>query len=132
MGIRVNYLWDEDNRKVTCTIKDLKSNKTYEGVARCHPEDNCNKLMGEFISKQRATINILRDIRDNEIKPQLAGFNQLFYSMNYSKYFNPSSYEARMLFRKIEQAKSDLNYVNAEIDSLKEEINYYLKEEVQF
>lgn len=58
--------------------------------------------------------------------------NQLYYSMNRSKYFNPKSYENKMLQRQIRQKQDDISYVNDSIKNAKDELNYIIKEKDKF
>lgn len=83
---------------------------------------------GEHIAYLRALIESLKYRRENELKPQLAVLNQLYYSMNRSKYFNPKSYETKMLFRRINAIKEDLKQTNLLITKYKLELQDFIEQ----
>ena len=101
----------------------------FSGIARCHPDDKDmqSKLTGKTIAEFRATIKYLKFIKDFEITPQLKSLNQLYYSMNHSKYFDPKSYEAKMLYRQIKILKEDLEAIQEEIQYQKDNLKAYLE-----
>ena len=80
---------------------------------------------------KRAYIKVLQAYK-KELKAELKTLNQLYYSMNRSKYFNPKSYENKMLQRQIRQRQEDISYVNDSIKNAKEELNYIIKEKDKF
>ena len=71
----------------------------FTGVAYCHPDDLdfASERTGLFIAESRAIIKVLIFQRDHEIKPALATLNHLYSNMRTSKYYNPKSYEAKMI-----------------------------------
>ena len=95
------YTWDEEQGIASCTLH--YNNQEFIGMAICHPDDRDmqSKLTGQNIAEFRALIQAWRYKRDCELRPQLKALNQLYYSMNRSKYFDPTSYEAKMLYRQI-------------------------------
>lgn len=126
MSNKIEYSWD--NGFATCIIK--YKNISFYGRAFCHPQDDdmCSDLTGCYIAEQRATIKVLRHIRDNELKPQLQSLKQLYYAMNRSKKFNPKSYEAKSLFSHINNLKADIEAIEEEIKVTKRELKQYLDE----
>ena len=52
--------------------------------------------------------------------------------MNRSKYFNPKSYENKMLQRKIRQKREDIEYTNNAIKEAKNKLNYIINEKDKF
>ena len=76
-----------------------------------------SEKVGCEIAYCRAAIESLKYERDYIIKPSLKALKQLYYSMNRSKYFNPKSYETKMLRRQIECWEFDLLTVNEMIDT---------------
>jgi hypothetical protein len=126
MNKQPQYFWSEDTGTAFATI--FYKNYTFTGEACCHPDDKdmMSKLTGQTIAEYRATIKYLRFIRDCELQPQLKALKQLYYSMKHSKYFNPKSYEAKMLYRQINILKDDLKENKYLIDFTKKELEAYL------
>lgn len=110
------FTWDESTGTASCILSD--GEKIFTGFANCHPEDNdmCSEKTGCEIALRRAKINALKDYR-NEVKVRLSALNQLYYSMNRSKYFNKKSYENKMLQRQIRLTNFDLDTVKEMIVS---------------
>ena len=52
--------------------------------------------------------------------------------MNRSKYFNPKSYENKMLQRQIRQRQEDIEYTNNAIKEAKNKLNYIINEKDKF
>jgi DNA mismatch repair ATPase MutS len=102
-------------------------------LARCSPKDQDMKgeKTGCFIAECRATINFLRAIKENELKPSLNAYNHLYYSMNMSKRFNPDSYENYMLQRKIAQVENDIETINKTIAETKAILNTYMNQKAE-
>ena len=126
MNKQPEYTWSERYGTATCTL--FYKNYEFTGVANCHPDDQdmMSKLTGQTIAEYRATIKYLRFIRDCELQPRLKALKQLYYSMNHSKYFDPKSYEAKMLYRQINILKEDLKENKYLIDFTKQELETYL------
>lgn len=98
------------------------------GIARCHPEDSDmqNENTGCEIAMRRATIMLYKHHRDM-LKSQLQALNQLYYSMNKSKRFNPNSYENIMLQRQINLIKTDLDTIKEMIIETQNSLKEYIK-----
>lgn len=126
--MKYEYDWSPEFGVATCTIYD--HDKKFYGAARCHPddEDMKNRLAGQNIAEARASVQYLKHIRDNELRPQLKILKQLYYSMNRSKHFNRKSYEAKMLFRQINRITKDIEDVNRDINTLKIMIKNYIEQ----
>ena len=126
MNKQPEYTWSERYGTATCTL--FYKNYEFTGVANCHPDDQdmMSKLTGQTIAEYRATLQYLRFIRDCELQPQLKALKQLYYSINHSKYFNPESYEATMLYRQINHLTEDLKENKYLIDLTKSELEAYL------
>lgn len=124
--ITYDYIVDLENNLCSCVIKDGKN--IFTGQAHCHPEDQDfqNKLTGSIIAEARAEIAQFQHIRDNELRPQLKALQQLYYSMNHSKHFNPKSYEAKMLTRAIKRTEEELDITRAAIARLRAETNQFI------
>lgn len=127
MNKQPEYFWNEENGTAFCTIYYNKY--SFMGEAQCHPDDRdmMSKLTGQTMAEMRAIIKYLRFIRDCELQPQLKALKQLYYSMNYSKYFNPKSYEAKMLYRQINITKEDLSNISIEISNIKKSLKEYIE-----
>ena len=126
MNKQPEYTWSERYGTATCTL--FYKNYEFTGVANCHPDDQdmMSKLTGQTIAEYRATLQYLRFIRDCELQPQLKALKQLYYSMNYSKYFDPKSYEAKMLYRQINHLTEDLKENKYLINLTKSQLETYL------
>ena len=113
------YTWNQETGEATYTI--YYKNLTFTGKATCHPDDEDMKsqMMGLTIAESRATLNYLRHVRDNDLRPQLKSLKQLMYSMNHSKQYNRKSYEARMLYRHIQMLEEDLKNITEDISRIK-------------
>ena len=126
MNKQPEYTWSERYGTATCTL--FYKNYEFTGVANCHPDDQdmMSKLTGQTIAEYRATLQYLRFIRDCELQPQLKALKQLYYSMNHSKYFDPKSYEAKMLYRQINYLTEDLKENKYLIYLTKSQLEAYL------
>lgn len=125
------FTWDEITGTASCILSD--GEKIFTGFANCHPEDNdmCSEKTGCEIALRRAKINALKDYR-NEVKIRLSALNQLYYSMNRSKYFNKKSYENKMLQRQIRLTNFDLDTVKEMIVSEQQSLKSYIDEKDKF
>lgn len=123
--------WNPNSGIAICILTD--GEKNYVGEAVCHPddEDMMNEKTGCEIAFRRAKIEALRAKRD-ELKIALKALNQAYYSMNQSKYFNPKSYENRMLRRQIHMTKFDLDTFKEMIASEEQNLRTYIKEKDKF
>lgn len=128
MSYRLRTYWDDVEKVSKTIIIDTFNNKKYEGIAKTAPDDisYAKEYVGETISQTRAKIEMLKDIRDNEIKPQIKILNHLYTNMSTSTRFNPKSYEAKMLRRQLQIKRADLEAINDLIESLKLYIKDYL------
>ncbi len=122
------YTWNQETGEATYTI--YYKNLTFTGKATCHPDDEDMKsqMMGLTIAESRATLNYLRHVRDNDLRPQLKSLKQLMYSMNHSKQYNRKSYEARMLYRHIQMLEEDLKNITDDISRIKFFLWHYMHE----
>ena len=122
----IKYNWDLETYSATCTI--THNGLEFVGKANCHPEDRdlASTLTGEIIAEARATLLVLRHIRDNELKPQLKSLKQLYYSIKHSKKYNPKSYESYMLYRQIRLLEDELADIKEEIKYIKQELRDYI------
>ena len=122
-----NYTWLNHEGLAFCDIE--YKGLIFSGTAQCHPEDRdmMSKLTGETIAEFRATIKYLKFIRDFELRPQLKSLKQLYYSMNTSKHFDSTSYEAKMLYRQINLLEEDIKEIQLSIKTTKEDLKLYLQ-----
>lgn len=125
------FLWDKEKRKATCILTD--GERKYIGEAICHTddEDMMNEKTGCEIAIRRAKIKALKE-KKRDLKLQLSSLNQLYYSMNRSKKFNPKSYENRMLQRQIQLINFDLETFKQMIVVEEQNLLTYLKEKEKF
>ena len=116
----------------TTTI--LYKGKKFIGEAKCHPDDKDleSSWTGSYISENRAIIKLFSHIRDNELRPHLEALQQLYYSMSRSKYYDPESYEAKMLQRAIYRTRKSLQETKISITRLKEDLRDYIQTKEQW
>lgn len=108
MSKKPSTSWDEELGIATCTI--YYKNEEFLGSAICADEDRdmMSEKTGLAIAESRAYILYLQYRRNVEIKNELRGLNQLYYTMKHSTHFNPDSYEARSLMRQIKIRETDM------------------------
>lgn len=113
MNFKTNYNYNDG--LAIYTIK--YNNHTFTGRAACHPEDKSfeSARVGLTIAEARANIEVLRHIRECELKPQLKILNHLYANIRTSKYYNPKSYEAKMLRSQIRALEKELTTLNNEM-----------------
>lgn len=125
--VRYTFEYDADDGVSTCIIT-TKQGEVYVGMAVCHPDDK--DMMAEFtgqqIAEMRATIKMLRDIRDSEIKPQYKALEMLHTNMKQSKNYNPKSYETTMLRRMLNQRKGELEEIKRMIHQEQEDLRNFI------
>lgn len=120
------FAWDAETGTASCILSD--GQKTYCGLAQCHPNDldMMSEKTGCEIAFRRAKIEVFRVLRD-DYKVRLKALNELYYSMKHSKKFNPNSYENKMLCKSIKRLNFDLEttkeMITSEQKNLKEYIN---------
>jgi hypothetical protein len=126
------FYWNEEERVAKCWLTD-GTNK-FLGIAACHPNDidMMSEKVGCELAYHRAIIEALKHERDNMIKPSLKALKQVFYSINRSKKFNKKSYEAKMLWRQIQNWQTDLDTINYMIDTEKALIRDYIQKKEEF
>lgn len=126
------FYFDENEGVSYCVIK-TKTGDVFVGEAKCHPDDRdfMSEKTGCEFALRRAEIEALCSYK-NELKNGLAALNQLYYSMNRSKYFKPKSYEARMLFRQINQKTEDIDTVKEIIKERKQELKKLIDDKDTF
>ena len=108
----VEFDFDVDTGVTTCFI--TLGTKVYYGTAVCHPEDRdmLSEYTGNEIAHTRARIDMLQDIRDNEIAPGLKALKHLESCIVTSQNYNRKAYESRMLRRQIRKFQDDLVTIN--------------------
>lgn len=126
------FEWNEDTGMTTCIFEDNQG-RIFVGTANCHPddEDMKSRRTGEEIAFRRARIELMRTMRD-EVKIELHALNQLYYSMNLSKQFNPKSYENRMLQRQIRMKTFDLDTIKEMLTTEKQSLKKLIQEKDDF
>ena len=100
----------------------------FVGEATCHPDDLDmeSERVGLTIAEIRASIKVQRFIRDYEVKPQLKILQHLYSNMKTSKYFNPISYEAKMVRSQIRAIEKELAAINNDIADEQKFLKDYL------
>lgn len=127
-----HFEWDENMGQATCIIEDSQQ-RVYFGMATCHGDDADMKSRrtGEEIAFRRARMDYLRQMRDDTLL-ELKALNQLYYSMNTSKRFNPKSYENIMLQRQIRAKTFDLDTIKEMLASERESLKKFIDEKDNF
>lgn len=122
------FEWDDATGAALCVLTD--GEHTFVGTAKCAEEDMDMKgqKTGCTIALHRAKIAYYKHLRDNEAAPALKALNQLYYSMNTSKKFNPNSYENIMLQRQIHQKQFDLDTIKTLLVTEKQELYRYIQD----
>lgn len=125
MNIELKY--NEDIKRAVCTII-YNQDICFTGIADCAPEDEniVSETIGKNIAEMRALIKYLRFARDYEIKPKLDASLQLYYAINRSKQYNKKSYEAKMLYRQIQNYQEDMNAIKQEIQNVQMQLKSYI------
>ena len=113
MNSDIKFIYSDGNSMCVIKYKGL----TFTGTAVCHEDDRdfMSERVGMSIAECRANIELLRFIRDHEIKPQLKILNHLLSNMRNSKHYNPISYEAKMLRSQIRVIEKELAATNNSI-----------------
>ena len=126
------YDWDAETGTATCILFD--KNNIFMGTATCHPDDIdfMSEKTGMIIAETRAVIKSLQHLKNNILKPELAGLNQLYYSVNYSKHFNKESYEAKMLWRQIKIKEGEIKETENIISQEREFLRDFIKDKDNF
>lgn len=108
--IEPNYGYADGNAVFIIYYKGQK----FVGKATCHPDDLDmeSERVGLTIAETRAAIKVHRFIRDYEVKPQLKILQHLHSNMKTSKFYNPNSYEAKMLRSQIRAIEKELTTIN--------------------
>ena len=101
----------------------------FVGEAICHPDDLDfeSERVGLTLAESRANIKVLRHMRDCEVKPQLKILNHLYSNMKTSKYYNPNSYEAKMLRSQIRAIENELTTIKNGIADEQKFIKDYIE-----
>ena len=128
---KIDYNYSDG--KATCTIITNDNNKVFIGTAICHEDDFDmeSKKTGCMIAESRAYISLLKSVK-KDLKIELKGMKQLYYSMKHSSKFNPKSYENIMLQRRIRFLENDLATVNNEISEGFKNLNNFILDKEMF
>lgn len=116
--MRYEYSWDSATGIAECRILD--KNNIFTGTAKCHENDQnfLSERTGCYIAECRASIQRLRHIRDNEIKPQIKALKHFYYTLKHKKkYFNPDAPVVKALIKQI-------NLLNTELETIKQDIKF--------
>ena len=126
--LKYSFDYDEATAITTCTLYDSRKDKIFTGVAKCHPDDMDlnSKYTGSTIAEMRAQIAALRDVRDNEIIPEIRALKEYYAAINQSKRFNPEGYENNMLQRKIRQKETELSDIRKLIAAHSQELKDFI------
>lgn len=123
--------WNNELGLAQCIITDKSNGITFKGYgkAQCHDEDEDFKshMTGMYIATCRAQIDILRQKRDYDMKPGLMALKHLQSTMINSKLYNPTSYESQRLTSEIMNMEKEIEYLNSNIQDLKEGLKIYLE-----
>ena len=128
----IKYTYDENNKTVTASV--LYKNKTISASAFCHPDDKefYSEAVGTSIAAMRLAIVILRDMRDNEIIPQIKILKHLYTNISAGKDFNPKDRATRLIRRQYYSLRTDLKIINEMIEDQKNSIKSVIKTKEHF
>lgn len=120
----ITYEYNKGSAKCIINYKGFD----FIGCAKCHPEDEDmeSERVGMTIAETRASIKVINFIRDYEVKPQLKILNHLYSNMRRSKYYNPNSYEAKMLRSQIRVIEKELATINNQIADERKFVKDYI------
>lgn len=126
MKTYLDFSFDEESGKTIC--KMIEGDNIFYGGAYCHPEDSDfkAKMTGEHIAAMRARIKKLKHELNNVLKPGLAALNQLYFSINRSKRYQKSSYEAKAIRRQIKIKEAEINLLKDIIKDQQDELKNYI------
>ena len=112
MSVKYVYSWEEELGLAIVTIHE--NGMTFVGTAKCHEQDQDMKSekVGTFIALNRAQIKHLTYIINKELKPQLKAIGTMYNEMAQCKNFNPKSFEARRMRKKMYEIKDDIAELN--------------------
>ena len=121
------FYFDPETRVATCALRE-QNGRGYVGMAMCHPEDEdmMSEKTGYKIALRRMEIEALRAYKRDELEQGLKALKQLYYSMKHSGQFNKKSYEAKMLYRQIKIYQAEINELQLQINSLKDNVKEYI------
>lgn len=124
MTKNITYEYNEGSAKCIINYNGLD----FIGMAKCHPEDEDmeSERVGMTIAETRASVKVISFIRDYEVKPQLKILNHLYANMRRSKYYNPNSYEAKMLRSQIRVIEKELATINNQIADERKFVKDYI------
>lgn len=128
----IEFAFDEKLGYARCLM--ICNGQAFEGGAKCHPDDMdmISERTGCCIAEARAYIKALRFKRDHEIQPKLDVLRHLYSNMQTSKYFNPKSYEAKMLRSQIGAIEKELTAVNEDLAEEKKYLKEYIDKKDKF
>ena len=128
---KVKYKWDEERGFAMCSI--LYHDKSYVGIAQCHPDDDDFKseLVGSNLAYLRANIQLLQGIK-NEKRIELKALKTLYGSLTPSPKFNPKSFEAKVLLNQIDIITEDIEFIKECIQQLRNQISRDIESSEQF
>ena len=122
----IAFSYNPEEMVASCII--MYHGMEFVGFAQCHPEDEdfASERTGCTIAELRARLQMLRYMRDGEIKPTLTAFKHTMDCMKTSKHFNPASYEAKMIKNKIKQYERELIDIKNEISYSSDNLKTYI------
>ena len=130
--MKIKTKWNEEDGITIYKVQD--KDKYYVGVSECHPDDKefQSQEFGQALATVRATIEFLRNTRDNEIAPQLKIVKHLYTNITKSKLYNPKSHEAKMIRRKYYQLQDQYEAIRDEIKMFKDQESYLIDTKESF
>ena len=102
---KVSYAYNDGVASYQINYKGYQ----FLGVAQCHSEDMdfANERVGLTIAEARATMKVLRFIRECEVKPQLKILKHLYSNIETSQFHNPKSHESRRIRSQIRALEAE-------------------------
>ena len=124
--MKKKFTYNEEVGCSTCEI--IYHNKKFQGYSFCHEDDMDFKSerVGMSIAEARANIEVMRFIRDCEIKPALKALRHLYHNIICGRNFNLKSHEIKMLLRSIQRMEKELDAINNDIADERKYLKDYI------
>lgn len=110
MPYNATFTYDDENHITVCTR--VVKNKTYTGIAKCHPSDWDfeSKLVGQHYAYVRSMIHEMSLKRD-ELRTELKMLYHMQSLYNHSTKINKKSYECYLLRRQIKSKEREISHM---------------------
>lgn len=110
MPYNATFTYDDENHITVCTR--VIKNKTYTGIAKCHPSDWDfeSKLVGQHYAYVRSMIHEM-SIKRDELRTELKMLYHMQSLYNHSTKISKKSYECYLLRRQIKSKEREISHM---------------------